>query len=237
MLEAQTTPETSAPPAESGLNRRQITQEIIVNVVINAVLPLVGFILLSPYMSEVAALTIVAFIPLLDNVVTFARHRRFDAFGLFMLAGLVLSIIVVLLGGDKKFLLVKESLLSGVLGLVILVSLFFPRPMLYYFAAHFTAGNNEVARANFAQRWQFPYFRFVMYTMTVVWGAALILEAVLRVGLVFILDSTQLFLTISPFVQYGILGATVAWNIWFARHSKKRSEELRQAKAAQATAV
>lgn len=218
---------------QSQSNRRRISQDVILNIVINGVLPLVGYMLLSPYMSEVAALTVVAFIPLLDNIITFARHRRFDVFGLFMLSSLVLSIGIVLLGGDKKFILVKESLLTGFIGLGFLASLLLPRPIMFYFSLHFAAGNNETARQQFVARWQYPYFRYVIRLMTVVWGLALLVEAALRIALVFVIDKTEVFLAISPFVQYGILGATIAWTVWYSRHAQRKAEQMRLARERQ----
>lgn len=215
-------------------SKREITQTVVLSVLINGVLPLVGYVLLSPHMSEVAALTIVALIPALDNAFTFAKYRHFDVFGLFMLAGLVLSIGVVLLGGDKKFILIKESFLTGALGLVMLVSLVFPRPILFYFASHFTAGKDEAAQAAFAAQWVRHYFRFVMYLMTIVWGLDLVGEAIVRTFLVLTIDSTEMFLAISPVVQYGFLGAAIAWTVWYARHARRRGAAIQRQREAEA---
>ncbi len=62
------------------------------------------FNFLSGYVSEITALTSAALIPALDTAIVSARHRRLDVFGLSMLAGLVLSILLVLLGGDQRHL-------------------------------------------------------------------------------------------------------------------------------------
>jgi hypothetical protein len=134
----------------------------------------------------------------------------------------------VLLGGDAKFILIKESFVTAGLGLLMLGSLLLPRPLMFYFAVHFSAGHDDTSRANFSQYWQYPYFRFVMYTMTIVWGLSLVSEAIIRTILVFSLNNTKDFLAISPFVTYGILGLTVAWTVWFSRRARRREAATRQ---------
>lgn len=213
-------------PANS---RRKLLVSALVSIFINGVCPLVAYNLLTPGLPEIEALTIAASIPLLDNVYSLVKNRRLDVFGVFMLAGLLLSIVLVLLGGDKRFILIKESFLTGFLGLVMLGSLFLPRPILFYFAAHFTAGNSPQARAEFNGRWELPYFRFVMYVMTIVWGVALLAEAAVRTILAFAIENTSTFLAVSPFVQYGFLAAAIGWTVWYRKYAQRRFRSQKQA--------
>lgn len=208
--------------------KRQVTKEVVLNILLNGVAPLVVYSILSGQMSDVAALSIAATIPAIDNLISFLRYRRLDVFGAFMLAGLVVGIGVLLLGGDPKLLLVRESFVTAAFGLVMLGSLLLPRPIIFYFAIHFSGGKDEATKAEFAQKWALPYFRFVMYLMTIVWGVALVAEAVIRTILVFALNNTSEFLAVSPFIQYGILGATIAWTVWYGKHAKKVGEAMRQ---------
>jgi intracellular septation protein A len=212
---------------QAKMSKPAIIREVILSVGINGLLPLLAYNLLTPHLSEIEALTLVSLIPLADNLVSFLRHRRLDVFGLFMLAGLLLSLGVVLLGGDQKFILIKESFLTGAIGLVMLASLVLPRPLLFYFAAHFTAGKSQEAQAEFGERWHSSYFRFVMYLMTIVWGLALVAEAAIRIVLVLSLNSTTTFLAVSPLVQYAITGGTIAWTVWYARYSSRKVAQLR----------
>ena len=180
-----------------------------------------------------AALSIAALVPALDSLVTFARHRRLDVLGIFILVSLLLGIAVVFIGGSPKLILIRESFLTAAFGLGLLVSLLFPRPILFYFASHFATGNDPIKKAEFNSWWSYPYFRFVMNLMTIVWGASLLLEAVVRTLLVFALTTGE-FLFISPIIQYGFFGAVMIWTLWYAKRSKERGEELqRQWKAAE----
>jgi hypothetical protein len=210
--------QTSANKTSKG----RVIREVVQSLLINGLAPYLVYTILSGHLSDVAALSIAASVPALDNLVSFLRYRRLDVFGSFILLSLVISIGVVLLGGDAKFILIKESFVTAGLGVLLLGSLLLPRPLIFYFAVHFSAGHDAASRANFSQYWQYPYFRFVMYTMTIVWGLSLVSEAIIRTILVFSLNNTKDFLAISPFVTYGILGLTIAWTVWFARRARRR---------------
>ena len=49
-----------------------------------------------------------------------------------MLAGIGFSVAIALLGGQPEVMLMRESLLTGVLGAVLLLSLLGKRPLLFY---------------------------------------------------------------------------------------------------------
>lgn len=207
-------------------SKRKLIQTIVFSVVLNGVVPFVIYSILSGKMSEVAALSIAAIVPALDNLVSLARHRKLDVFGSFMLAGLVVGVGVVFFGGDPKLILIRESFVTAAFGLVMLGSLLLPRPIIFYFAVHFSA--DEAAKTELLEGWTHPYFRFVMYFLTTVWGVSLVAEAIVRTLLVFVIDNTSEFLAVSPFVQYGMLGATIAWTVWYANRSRKKGLAMRR---------
>ncbi|MGE5703736.1 MAG: VC0807 family protein, partial [Clostridia bacterium] len=178
------------------------------------------------YTSSVMALTIATMIPLLDNAVSLIRHRRVDVFASFMLIGFVLSLLAVFMGGSERLILLRESFVTAVLGFLFLGSLLFSRPLIYHFAIRFTVGNDPVKAAEFASNWAYPYFRFVLRLMTIVWGCALLGEALVRTFLVFQL-SVPAFLAISNFVVYGFIGAAVVWTVLYRRHSAKRLQTIK----------
>jgi hypothetical protein len=45
------------------------------------------------------------------------RHRRLDIFGIMMLIGLAAAVLAALLGGGQRLLLIRESFVTGALGL------------------------------------------------------------------------------------------------------------------------
>jgi hypothetical protein len=211
--------------------RREVTREIALSILLGGVAPFIIYSLLRPHTSELAALIVAATAPLLQNALTLARKRTLDVFGVFILAGIVVSVLLVLLGGSPKLILIRESFLTGAIGLVFLLSLLYRRPLIFYFARHFMTGDDPQRRAEWSSGWASPYFRFVMRLMTLVWGVGTIVEALARSYLVFRLP-TQSFLAVSPFVQYGIIGAMIAWTVWYARRARRRGQQMGQVRLA-----
>ncbi|CAN7764056.1 hypothetical protein LJR153_007181 [Paenibacillus sp. LjRoot153] len=194
---------------------------IIFTLLINGIVPWVLYVWLSNYMSSIAALTIATLVPLIDNVIHLARYRKLDAFGSLMLFTFLLTLVLVLLGGNEKILLVRESLITASVGVVFLCSLLFRRPIMYYLALRFI-GNNE-----FAVNWNYAYFRFVMRLMTFVWGIMLTVEASIRVVMVYQF-STEVYLALSNFVLYGFIGAAVMWTVAYRRYSAAKFIRIKQ---------
>lgn len=166
-------------------------------------------------------------IPLFDNLYHVIKHRKADAFGLFMLIGFILSLLMLFLGGDEKLILLRESFVTAVMGLIFILSLFFSKPLIYHFAIRFTTNDDPAKKSKFEEGWKVPYFRFVVRLMTGVWGFALLGEAVIKTILVYEL-SISVFLAVSQVVFYGILGVTIVWTVLYRRYASKRLEEVKK---------
>ena len=202
--------------------KRQIFRSVLMSVCLNGLLPLALFTLGKSIMPEVPALTIAVAIPACGNLLLSLRERRVDVFGSFLLCGVLLSLTAVLLGGDTRLLLLRDAVTTCIMGMAMLISLLLPRPLIYYFAARFEAGDDPEAQHRFAEKWIRPRFRRTMYLLTTTWGCALLAEALIRSVLVFHVSTTT-FLMISPVIQYGIIGGTIVWTVWYVRKVKKES--------------
>lgn len=194
---------------------------VLFTLLINGIVPWGLYMLLSEHMSSIAALSIATIAPLADNLVHLIKHRKLDAFGSLMLFTFVLTLALVALGGSEKMLLVRESMITGAVGAVFLVSLLFHRPLMFYLAMRFN-GNPDL----FAGNWKYGYFRYVLRLMTFVWGILLVLEAVVRTMMVFQLTTAQ-FLALSNVVLYGFVGIAIAWTVLYRKHSAKRLNEIK----------
>ncbi len=219
--------------AGSPSTRREVTREVAMSILLGGVAPFVIYSLLRPHTTEIRALLGATTAPLLQNLISLVWKHTLDVFGTFILAGIVLSVILVLLGGSPKLILIRESFLTGATGLAFLLSLLLPRPLIFYFARRFMTGEDPARRAEWEANWQYPYFRFIMRLETAVWGVATVVEAVTRTYLVFQLP-TQTFLAVSPFIQYGIIGAMIASTIWYSRHAGRKAEVMRRQRLAAA---
>ncbi|MFC5449293.1 VC0807 family protein [Paenibacillus aestuarii] len=212
---------TSVRPAA----KKDIVRGIVTTLLINGALPLLAYELLRSHMTSISALSIATLIPLLDNLYGLMKHRKLDVFAVFMLFSFILGLLMITMGGSEQLLLIRESFVTAIMGIIFLGSLFLPRPLIFYFAMRFTVGNDPQRTAVFAANWKYQYFRFVMRLMTAVWGIALLGEALVRTILVYRLTVTQ-FLALSNFVMYGFIGAAIIWTIYYRRHSQKKLREI-----------
>ncbi|MCS7460521.1 hypothetical protein N0M98_10250 [Paenibacillus doosanensis] len=193
-------------------------KEIIITLLLNIALPYAIYQLLISHTSSLTALSAAALVPLCDTLYSLIKTRKADVFSGFIFLGLILGVIAVLLGGDERFILLRESYVTGIMGLLFLVSLFWARPLIYYFAERFTGHDPQMN-----EKWErLPNYRRTFRLMTSVWGVSLLLEACVKVALVYSL-SIPTFLAISPFATYGIIALTIWWNISYVRRVKREA--------------
>ncbi|MBI0575824.1 hypothetical protein IEC97_00510 [Neobacillus cucumis] len=202
-------------------SKKKLILSIAFSIVINGAIPVLVYNLLLDHFSSFVSLLIATLIPLGDNLYHLVKYRKADAFGLFMLIGFLLSLAAFVLGGNERLILLRESMVTGLLGLIFIGSLFLGKPLIYHFAIRFSASDESVKKGQFTKNWEVPYFRFVLRVMTAIWGIALLGDAVLRVILVFEL-SISTFLAVSQIVFYCVIGAAILFTIIYRRYAKKR---------------
>lgn len=210
-------------------SRRKLIQGIILTIVINGALPVIVYNLLLDHFSSFKSLLIATIIPLADNLYHVVKYKKADAFGLFMLTNFVLSLLAFSLSGNEKLILLRESMITGLLGLIFMGSLFFAKPLMYYFAIRFSAGDESDNKGKFAKNWDVPYFRFVLRFLTAIWGVALLGEAILKIILVNEL-SISAFLAVSQIILYSVMGAAILFTVVYRRYAKKRLDILTNAR-------
>lgn len=201
-------------------SRDRMKREIWRTLLINALAPYVVYVLVHQHASSFAALVCSAIPPMLESVWSVFRRQRLDAMAALVLGGIVLGLALMVIGGGARLLLVRESLVTGVIGLVFLASLAFRRPMIFYLAREMATGDHPDHLAQWETRWSLGPFRWGLRLMTLAWGAGLVLEAVVRVAMA---ESMAIdhFLAVSPFVQYGITGALIVWTVGYSKRMKR----------------
>ncbi len=211
----------------SGTTRMNI-RGFLPSIIINGAIPLAIYLILKHYnYSELVALSASVLFPVIGSVISIVRQRTLDLIAALALLGIAISIIAIFLGGDPKLLLIRESFLTGALGIACFVSLLLPRPLMFYFGRYFATANDPARIAQYNGLWQYPYFRFVNRVITAVWGVAYAGEFILRVILVYTLPSAVV-LAVSPIILGGITILTITWTFAYARRASRRGEEMRQ---------
>jgi hypothetical protein len=212
--------ENSAEPTEKS---RLPIRGILLDIALNAVIPLILYRLSKHYISssELTALAIAAVFPLSISIFDLLRHRQFDPISIVVLLGIVTSGIALLFGGSPQILLVRESLFTGVFGLACLVSFLLPRPMMFYFGRHFVAGDDARKRERFNASWELPQVRFANRLITIVWGTVYVAELIVRVILIYTL-SAHMVLVFSPVLIGGFTIFTIIWTFSYVRRIRVR---------------
>src|SRR6266566_6144268 len=198
--------------------------------------PLVAYSLLrSAGQSAVTALILSGAFPALGVAAGLIRHRRVDAIGVLVLAGIAAGTVLGLLSGDPRLVLVEGSVPTAVFGLLCLGSLWARRPLIYRFAVEFIGADTPKGR-DFESRWRYPGLRHAFRLFTVVWGVVYLAEAAARVIIVET-TSTGTALTVSKVMPYGVGAALAAWMIAYGRRARREGERLAGASAAGAPAA
>ena len=196
----------------------------LVELAVNLLLPWLAYRWALPHYGETGALYASAVPPIVWSIIEFIRTRRVDALSLVVLIGIVLSIVAMALGGDARMLLIRESFASGMIGVVFLLSLLLPRPLIFYLARATVAREAEDGAEEFEQAWnEHPFLRRNLRMMTGVWGAGLTVEMLIRCGLAWHM-SVERVLVVGPIVSYAIYGVLIAWTFWFRRRMRAGAE-------------
>ncbi|MEJ2871422.1 VC0807 family protein [Actinomycetospora sp. OC33-EN08] len=181
-------------------------------------------------LGDVPALLLSAIGPALSTLLSVAIRRRVDEFSVFILTLLAIGVVTSLFFDDPRLLLLKESAVTGLVGLVFLGSLLAPRPVMFLFGRRFATNGDPERLAWWNGLWQYAGFRRTQRGLTTMWGLGLLGEAVVRVVLTFRL-SVPTMVVVNAVVPAVVLGALIVATVLWARASR-RAGEARAAAAA-----
>jgi len=208
------------PPARGGRLR-----SIAMILIFDVGAPLVAYNMLrSAGLTAVTALLLSGVFPAVGVTIGAVRNRRLDIVGALVLTGIVVGTIVGLVSHSPRLLLVEGSVPTGIFGVACLASLWARRPLMFSFAVEFngpgTAKGREMTRL-----WQHEGFRRVFRIITAVWGAGFLLEAALRVIIIYNTSTGTALASskVTPFVFAAIFSA---WTVAYGTHQKKKGERM-----------
>ncbi|MEU9146618.1 VC0807 family protein [Streptomyces sp. NPDC048349] len=210
----------------------------ILTIGLNVVAPIITYNTLTEDhgWSEFSALLASSAWPVLDSAISVAWRRKLDEFAVVTLVFLGVTAVVSLVGAHTaRALLIKDSAVTGLFGLLCLATLAAARPLMFYFGRKFATDGTPESTAWWNGLWQYEGFRTTMRRMTLVWGVAYVVEALVRIALAYTLD-TKTMVTVSPVMIYGVLGALGVWTALYGKRSQAEGER-RVAEAAAAAAA
>src|SRR6185437_3873450 len=207
---------------------------VLVEALVNFVLPFVIYNYAEAPLGAVRALLASSAPPILWSLVEFARYRRVDALSVLVVSGIALSLLAILGGGGVRFLQLREKLVTGVIGLAFVGSAAIGKPLIYELARATMRRKSEAEAQEFEALQVHAGFRRTMMVMTLVWGVGLLADVATSVVLVFVLSISE-YLIVNPILGYGTSGALGLWTFLFGRRAKRRGEARRAAAQAQLT--
>ena len=217
------------PPSRGGMVRY-----LVLSILINGILPFVLYrILIGQGVATVPALVAGSVFPIANTAWSWLKTRRLDLIGIISLIFILTSAAASLLSGSTRFTLLKESLFTGLFGLIFLGSLLTPRPLMFLIARQFSTHGDPERIATWDGNWQNPGFRGFRHTfrvMTAIWGVMFVADALIRVALVFVL-SVSVFLVVSQVLFYGMFALTFSGTMAYGQRQRKAAA-LRQAQQA-----
>jgi intracellular septation protein A len=175
-------------------------------------------------LGAVPALLISGVFPALGVLLGFARHRRVDAVGVLVLAGVAVGTILGLVSGNERLILAEGSVPTAIFGLACLGSLWVSRPLIFRFALEFMGADTLKGR-DFAAKWQYAGFRHAFRLLTLVWGAAYLAEATARVVIIE-MASTGTALLVSKIMPYVVAALLIGWTNVYGKRARRRGEQL-----------
>ena len=187
-------------------------------------LPLIAYYALHAVgASDRTALTVAAAAAAARLVWDAWRRKQVTWFASIMLAVFGAGAVLTLTGGDPRTILLKDSIGTGLIGLVFLLSLIGRTP--------FTLAAAQAARPALAERLAGLYredhrARRVFRVSTLGWGAGLLGESVLRVPLVYLLP-IDVMVGLSTVLMITAMAALVVWNGVYLTRAARRAPALR----------
>ena len=198
------------------------------DILVSAVLPYTTYLLLRRCgVPTVYSLVAGAVFPTASIILSLMHERRVQALGLIVLAATSASVVGALALTSPYLALVKESFITGIVGLTFGASLFARHPLVFHLSL---AGRDAAARQRWDLLWaSVPEFRRVMRRLTAIWAVALLAEATLRLVLISVLP-IALFLPISATMWIAFMALLTAWS-W--RYGRRHLATLQNLAAAQ----
>jgi hypothetical protein len=173
--------------------------------------PLVAYRLLrSAGVSQVWSLVLSGCLPGIGVVFDYVRWRTLEVVGAIVLGGIALSVVLALISGSTKAVLLEGAAGTAAFGVACFASLGRHRPLLFYFIQAFYGGRHSEEGVRLeADYAEYDVVRHFFRTVTVVWGAAVLVEAAALAVVVQVVStgSALAFNRIAPWVVNGLLFA------------------------------
>jgi hypothetical protein len=170
------------------------------------------------------ALGVASSVPILDTVWRVARGRSVSAVGVSVVCLTAASVGMAVWLRSPMFILAKGAVVSALVGGAFAVSALMRRPLTRTLALHLSTDGHE-DRRRLAERWHHPKALDVFCTLSIAWGAWLLLTACQQVTLILTV-SPGLVMTLEPVVHAAGVAIGVTASVAYVRRRQRANPEL-----------
>ena len=184
-------------------------------------LPVAGYYALHlAGVSDLVALLVASLLAAVRIVWVAVRERELNPFATVMLVLFGLGLVLALVSGDPRFFLLKNSIITGTIGLVFLGTTLFGTPLTLAASQSFQPDRKAEIRQAYETD---PHVRHGHRVSSTVWGVGLVLEALVRVPLVFLLP-IDVMVGLGEAMTIVVIGGLLTWNIWYVKRAIARGQ-------------
>ena len=212
---------------DPGINSGRMIGRIVWSLFLDAGLAVAGYLIARQFGASLfVSLLVGTAVAFVRAAYVIIRRREVDAFAIFMIITFGIGLVLTVFTGSPRFLLAKDSISTGVSGVVFAVTLMFGKPMMYYFAQRFGATS-----AAEREEWALLYpthsgFRSFFRRLTLVWAIAFLVEATLKLVLVLTLP-VAVMAPLVPFFTPILISGMVIWTVRRSVQEQRRLSAAR----------
>ena len=151
------------------------------------------------------------------------RERSLNLFATVMLVVFGIGVLLALVSGDARFLLLKNSIVTGAVGLVFLATVLWGGPLSLAASQSFQPERREQLRHEYDTD---PLVRHGHRLSSTVWGVVLLVEALVRVPLVYTLP-VSVMVGVGEAMSIAAFAGLISWNLWYVRRVTAREAAAR----------
>ncbi|ATL66190.1 VC0807 family protein [Nocardia terpenica] len=196
--------------------------DLLVPLVLYYVLRGVGY-------SEITSLIATSIPPIISYIIQAVVLKKKDGFAVLILVFLIISILLALTTKDARALLTRDAWMTSFGGIYFLASVrWAKRPTAFSIARPLLEGRyGKPGMMNWDTIWEnYPAFRRIWTTITVIWGVGLLVDAAIRIVLAYTLPVDVVVGTNSSQYFAWFFVMQVITNVYLRRGRKKLPPEF-----------
>ena len=180
-------------------------------------LPLVGYYALHLVgVSDLLALLAATGLAAARIVRVAVRQRELNPFATVLLVVFGLGLLLALVSGDARFLLLKNSLVTGSIALVFLLTTLWGTPLSLAASQSFQPARKAEIRREYEAD---PDVRRGHRISSTVWGGVLLAEASVRIPLIYLLP-VDVMVGLSEAMFVATFAGLLAWTVWYVKRGE-----------------